>query len=84
MRSNILWIVIREVLILAAIGLIAGFIAVWQTTVFLQSFLFGMKPNDPWTMIATAAILIACATAAGYAPAWRAACVDPASALRHE
>jgi predicted permease len=84
MRSNIIWMVIREVLVLAGIGLIAGFTAVWQTTVFLKSFLFGLKPNDPWTLCAAAAILIACALLAGYAPAWRAACIDPASALRHE
>ena len=76
--------VLREVLILASIGLIAGSAAVWQTTVFLKSFLFGLKPNDPWTLCAAAVILIACALAAGYAPAWRAACIDPASALRHE
>ena len=84
MRRDIIWMVLREVLILAAIGLIAGLTAVWQTTAFLKSFLFGLKPNDPWTLGVAAAILIACALAAGYAPAWRAACIDPASALRHE
>ncbi len=39
--------VLREVLALAAVGLVIGFIAVWQTTKFLESFLFGLKPNDP-------------------------------------
>ena len=84
MRSNIIWMIIWEVLVLAGIGLIVGLAAVWQTTTFLKSFLFGLKPNDPWTLCAAAALLIACALLAGYAPAWRAACVDPASALRHE
>jgi macrolide transport system ATP-binding/permease protein len=83
-RGSIIWMVLREVLVLMGIGLIVGITAVWQTTAFLQSFLFGLKPNDLWTLGSAVAILIACAILAGYAPAWRAARVDPASALRHE
>jgi macrolide transport system ATP-binding/permease protein len=43
-----------------------------------------LKPNDPLTLVAAAAILIACAALAGYAPAWRASRIDPMTALRHE
>jgi macrolide transport system ATP-binding/permease protein len=83
-RRRIVWMVLREVLVLAAVGLAIGFTAVWQTTKFLQSFLFGLKPNDPLALAAAVAILIACAILAGYAPAWRASRIDPMVALRHE
>ena len=76
--------VLREVLVLAIIGLAVGSTAVWQTTKFLQSFLFGLKPNDPLALAAAVSILIACAFFAGYAPAWRASRIDPMVALRHE
>jgi len=83
-RRRIVWMVLREVLVLAAVGLAIGFTAVWQTTKFLQSFLFGLKPNDPLVLAAAVSILIACAILAGYAPAWRASRIDPMVALRHE
>jgi macrolide transport system ATP-binding/permease protein len=83
-RRRIVWMVLREVLVLAAVGLAVGFAAVWQTTKFLQSFLFGLKPNDPLALAAAVSILIACAVLAGYAPAWRASRIDPMVALRHE
>jgi macrolide transport system ATP-binding/permease protein len=83
-RRRIVWMVLREVLVLAIIGLGVGFIAVLETTAFLKSFLFGLQPNDPLALTAAAAILIACAFLAGYTPAWRAARIDPMVALRHE
>jgi predicted permease len=83
-RRRIVWMVLREVLVLATIGLAVGFIAVLETTAFLKSFLFGLQPNDPLALTAAAAILIACACLAGYTPAWRAARIDPMLALRHE
>jgi len=83
-RRRIVWMVLREMLALAAVGLAIGFTAVWETTKFLESFLFGLKPNDPLALAAAVAILIACAILAGYAPAWRAARIDPMVALRHE
>jgi ABC-type antimicrobial peptide transport system permease subunit len=83
-QRRIFWMVLREVLMLGCIGLAIGCFAVWQTTTFLKSFLFGLKPDDPLTLGAAAAILIVCATLAGYAPAWRASQVEPITALRHE
>jgi macrolide transport system ATP-binding/permease protein len=83
-RRRIVWMVLREVLALAGVGLAIGFAAVWETTAFLKSFLFGMKPNDPLALGGAVAILIACAILAGYAPAWRASRIDPMVALRHE
>ena len=76
--------VLRQVLILGAVGVTAGMIAVWETTTFLKSYLFGLQPNDPITLAAAVTILAACAALAGYAPAWRASRIDPMTALRHE
>jgi predicted permease len=83
-RGGIVWMVLREVLAIAGVGLIAGYIAARFTTHFVESFLYGLKPNDPLAIGAAIAILLAAALAAGYLPAWRASRIDPASALRNE
>jgi predicted permease len=83
-QRRILWMVLSEVLVLGAVGLVVGLICTWETTAFLKSFLFGLKPDDPLTLGAAVAILIAAAMLAGFVPAWRAARVDPMAALRHE
>jgi putative ABC transport system permease protein len=46
--------------------------------------LYGVKPNDPATIAAGVAVLIAVALAATWIPARRAAAVQPMEALRHE
>jgi ABC-type antimicrobial peptide transport system permease subunit len=83
-RRRILWMVMREVLVLTAIGLTIGALVATETSRFVASFLFGVKPNDPATYVTAILILAAAAVAAGYAPAWRASRIDPMSALRHE
>jgi macrolide transport system ATP-binding/permease protein len=80
----VVWMVLREVLTLSVFGLVVGLAAAYQTTVFLKSFLFGVKPNDPFAVGASIGILIACALVAGYLPAWRASRIDPMAALRNE
>jgi macrolide transport system ATP-binding/permease protein len=83
-RGRVVRIVLREVALLSAFGLLIGLVAAYQTTAFLKSFLFGVKPNDPLAMGASVAILIACALLAGYLPAFRASRIDPMVALRNE
>jgi len=83
-RGNIMWIVLREVLKLAAAGLVIGLAAAWGTTHLIASYLFGTRPNDPLTIAISVAILAAAGLAAGYAPAWRASRIDPMTALRNE
>ncbi|MDQ2710908.1 MAG: ABC transporter permease [Acidobacteriota bacterium] len=83
-RSRIIWMVISEVLAVAAVGLVIGLTAVWEVTGFLQSFLYDLKPHDPVTFGAAVFILMLCTILAGYAPAWRASRIDPMVALRHE
>jgi len=83
-RRLIIWMVLREVLVLTAVGLAIGFgVSRWATHL-VESFLYGIKANDPFAIAASIAILLASAVAAGYAPAWRASRIDPAIALRNE
>jgi ABC-type antimicrobial peptide transport system permease subunit len=84
MRGQIVWMVLREVLAVAVAGLAVGLGAAWATTRFLESYLFGMKQNDPGVLVGAVLVLTAAAVAAGCAPAWRAARIDPLAALRHE
>jgi predicted permease len=83
-RGRMIWMVLHEVMVLAVVGLMIGSAAVWQTTAVVKSFLFGMKPNDPLALGVAAGILLMCALAAGYVPAWRASQIDPMVAVRHE
>jgi predicted permease len=83
-RRLIIWMVLRQVLLLGAFGVLIGMVAVWETTAFLKSYLFELQPNDPITLVISVAILAACAVLSGYAPAWRASRIDPMTALRHE
>jgi predicted permease len=83
-RRRVVWMILREVVTLSAFGLLIGLAAAYQTTSFLKSFLFGVKPNDPFAISASVAILIACALLAGYLPAFRASRIDPMVALRNE
>jgi macrolide transport system ATP-binding/permease protein len=83
-RRHVVWMVLREVLALCAFGLFVGLGSAYKTTPLVKSFLFGVKPNDPLAIGASAAILVASALLAGYLPAFRASRIDPAAALRNE
>jgi len=83
-RSGIIYMVLREVLITTAAGLLLGYGAARLTTRFVESFLFRMQPNDLLAIVTAIGILLAAALAAGSVPALRASRIDPASALRNE
>ena len=83
-RGAVIWMVLREVCVLAAIGLAIGVPTALGTSRLIESFLFEMKPNDPRALALAAVILLAAALVAGYGPARRASRVDPMIALRHE
>ena len=83
-RRRIIWMILREVLVLAAAGLAIGLICAWNAMSAIQSFVFGMKAADPAAILAAAGILIVALLLAGYLPATRASRIDPLSAMRHE
>ncbi len=83
-RTAVIWMVLREVLVLIAVGLLISVPIARGLSKFVESFLFQMKPADT-TAIATAMATLALAAAvASFAPARRAARIDPMAALREE
>lgn len=82
--GNIRNMVIRQGMLLAAIGLVVGIAGAFWLTKFLTGFLFGVKTWDPLAFILTPILLSAVALAAVWLPARKATRVDPMSALRFE
>jgi ABC-type antimicrobial peptide transport system permease subunit len=76
--------VLGEVAILIGVGLVIGLGVALGTTRFVESFLYGMKPNDPLTLSLAAGGLGLVAALAGFLPARRASRLDPMAALRDE
>jgi predicted permease len=83
-RGTVVWMVLRDVVILAAMGLAISVPAALGGAKLVESLLFGVKPNDPRTLAAAAAILLSAALLAGYLPARKASRIDPMTAVRHE
>jgi predicted lysophospholipase L1 biosynthesis ABC-type transport system permease subunit len=83
-RGNVVWMVLREVCVLAAVGLAVGVPAVLASSRLVASFLFETAPNDSRALAFAAIILSIAALVAGYGPARRASRVDPMVALRHD
>jgi ABC-type antimicrobial peptide transport system permease subunit len=83
-RAGVIWMVLRQVLIMAVVGLALGLPIAYASSQLVESFLFGMKPNDPRAIAAAVAVLLAAAFAAGFWPARKASRIDPMNALRHE
>jgi predicted lysophospholipase L1 biosynthesis ABC-type transport system permease subunit len=83
-RGTVVWMVLRDVLILAALGLVISLPLALGASKFIESFLFGVKPNDPRALAAAVAILLSAALLAGYVPARKASRIDPVTAVRHE
>jgi putative ABC transport system permease protein len=83
-RGNVSWIILREVVVLAAVGLLIGLpIAYWLGR-FTETLLFGIKASDPLVFIGAGLLLIFATLIGGYLPARKAASIDPLVALRHE
>lgn len=83
-RGAVVWMILREVLILAAAGLAISVPVALGTSKFVASFLFRMTPNDPRALAVAVVTLLSAALLSGYLPARKASRVDPIVALRHE
>ncbi len=77
-----LGLVLRESMLLVAIGVVIGIAASLAAGRLVASQLFGLEPTDPPTMAAAMFVMLAVSAAAGYLPARRAARVDPMIALQ--
>jgi predicted permease len=82
--SILIWIVMREVLLLLALGLAVGVPAALGLGRYVASQLYGLQAHDPLIAISTVALLTIVSAAAGLIPAQRAGAVDPMLALRTE
>src|SRR4051794_2377840 len=80
-RSDVLGLVVRQGMTLAAIGVVAGLAGAFSLTRVMASLLFNVRPDDPATYLAISFLLIVVAFLACYLPARRAAKLDPMIAL---
>ncbi|HUJ22226.1 MAG TPA: FtsX-like permease family protein, partial [Bryobacteraceae bacterium] len=83
-RSELIWLVLRESLVLVAVGTGIGIATALALTRLVTSLLYGVSAHDPLSMALAAAILFATAIAATLIPAYRASQADPMTALRCE
>ncbi len=83
-RGNIVALVLRHALGLAAAGIALGLAGAFLLTRVMAALLFGVGARDPLTFAAVPLLLAAVAAAASYLPALRATRVDPIVALREE
>ena len=83
-RSNMLWMMLREILTLVSIGVVIGLPVTLAGDRLVSKMLFGLRPSDPVTLVSATVILLIVAAIAGYLPARRASLMDPMVALRYE
>jgi predicted permease len=83
-RGDVMQLVLREGTLLVTTGLLIGIPLSLASSRLLQSFLFGLKATDPFSLITVILLLGMVAALAAFVPARRAAKVDPIVALRSE
>jgi ABC-type antimicrobial peptide transport system permease subunit len=81
---DVLWMVLRESLLLVLIGAIIGIPTALAAGRLVAALLFGVSPTDPATLAIATLLLTVVAVLAAWLPARRASRLDPMSALRYE
>ena len=83
-RGGVRLLVLKEVAVLSALGVVIGLAGAFYATRRIEAQLFGIAPGDPLTLAGAIVLLLAVALAAGWFPARRATNIDPMLALRSE
>jgi ABC-type antimicrobial peptide transport system permease subunit len=82
--GRIVWMILRDVCLMAAVGLAIGIPLVLAGSRYVKSFLYGVTPTDPVAIALAIGILLTAGLLAGYVPARRASRIDPIGAMRCE
>jgi len=80
--SSVARLIVMESLTLALVGCVLGALGVAAVSQLARSILFGIAPQDPLTLVTTAAVLFTVVLAASWLPARRAARINPVAAMR--
>jgi predicted permease len=83
-RNNVLWMILRDGILLVVLGAVVGIPVAFGVTRFVSSFLYGLTARDPATMAVATGLLVLVTILATLLPARRASKVDPMVALRYE
>jgi predicted permease len=83
-RQDVLRLVMRESMVLVAIGVAVGLAIAVAASRFVATLLFGLPPTDVLTLVVAIGVMVLVSALAGYLPARRASRVDPMVALHYE
>ncbi len=83
-HGNVIWLVLRQGLQMAALGAAIGLCGAWASQKLTSGLLFGISPVDPLTFASAAAFLLFVAALATAIPAARVLRIDPVGALRQD
>lgn len=81
-RASVAGLVVRDGIVMTAIGVALGLAGAWSSSRFIASFLYGVQPDDPRAFVIGPAVIALVALAASSVPARRAAGVSASAALR--
>jgi len=82
--GSVLWMVLRDSFSMVFTGAAVGFAASFILTRYTGSMLFGVKPQDPFSITVVVTLLLTCTGIAGFLPARRATLVQPMEVLKQE